>query len=106
MKGNKKPHPYYSRRVVRREIARRLKAEAEAGIRSAIRQLESQEQTPDVVSALQVYKDKLTAITRPKEYAPSEITKLMNERNQLDPVKDKEAYDILTNRMKRKSTFI
>ena len=30
MKGNKKPHPYYSRRVVRREIARRLKAEAEA----------------------------------------------------------------------------
>ena len=29
MKGNKKPHPYYSRRVVRREIARRLKAEAE-----------------------------------------------------------------------------
>lgn len=30
MKGNKKPYPYYSRRVVRREIARRLKAEAEA----------------------------------------------------------------------------
>lgn len=81
-----------------------MKAEAEAGIRAAIRQLESQEQTPDVVSALQVYKDKLTAITRPKEYAPSEITKLMNERNQLDPVKDKEAYDILTNRMKKLST--
>jgi hypothetical protein len=81
-----------------------MKAEAEASIKAAIRQLESQEQTPDVVSALQVYKDKLTAITRPKEYAPSEITKLMNERNQLDPTKDKEAYDILTNRMKKLST--
>jgi hypothetical protein len=78
-----------------------MKAEAEAGIKAAIRQLESQEQTPDVVSALQVYKDKLTAITRPKEYAPSEITKLMNERNQLDPTKDKEAYDILTKRMNK-----
>ena len=81
-----------------------MKAEAEAGLKAAIRQLESQEQTPDVVSALQVYKDKLTALTRPKEYAPSEITKLMNERNQLDPIKDKEAYDILTNRMKKLST--
>jgi len=80
-----------------------MKAEAEAGIKAAIRQLESQEQTPDVVSALQVYKDKLTAITRPKEYAPSEITKLMNERNQLDPTKDKEAYDILTKRMNKLS---
>jgi hypothetical protein len=78
-----------------------MKANAEAGIKSAIRQLEGQEQTPDVVSALQVYKDQLTALTRPKEYAPSEITKLMNERAQLDPVKDKEAYDILTARMKK-----
>ena len=78
-----------------------MKANAEAGIKSAIRQLESQEQTPEVVSALQVYKDQLTALTRPKEYAPSEITKLMNERAQLDPVKDKEAYDILTARMKK-----
>jgi hypothetical protein len=81
-----------------------MKANAEAGIKSAIRQLEAQEQTPDVVSALQVYKDQLTALTRPKEYAPSEISKLMNERAQLDPVKDKEAYDILTNRMKKLST--
>ena len=78
-----------------------MKANAEAGIKSAIRQLESQEQTPEVVSALQVYKDQLTALTRPKEYAPSEITKLMNERALLDPVKDKEAYDILTARMKK-----
>jgi hypothetical protein len=81
-----------------------MKANAEAGIKSAIRQLETQEQTPEVISALQVYKDQLTALTRPKEYAPSEITKLMNERAQLDPVKDKEAYDILTNRMKKLST--
>jgi len=81
-----------------------MKAEAEAGIKAAIRQLESQEQTPDVVSALQLYKDKLTAITRPKEYAPSEITKLKNERDQLDPVKDKEAYDILTARMNKLSS--
>ena len=78
-----------------------MKANAEAGIKSAIRQLEAQEQTPEVISALQVYKDQLTALTRPKEYAPSEITKLMNERAQLDPVKDKEAYDILTARMKK-----
>jgi hypothetical protein len=81
-----------------------MKAEAEAGIKAAIRQLESQQQTPDVVSALQLYKDKLTAITRPKEYAPSEITKLKNERDQLDPVKDKEAYDILTARMNKLSS--
>ena len=78
-----------------------MKANAEAGIKSAIRQLEAQEQTPEVVSALQVYKDQLTALTRPKEYSPSEITKLMNERAQLDPVRDKEAYDILTARMKK-----
>jgi len=40
MKGNKKPHPYYSRRVVRREIARRLKAEAEAAqLRAQIQQI-------------------------------------------------------------------
>ena len=81
-----------------------MKANAEAGIKAAIRALEGQEQTPDVVSQLQVYKDQLTALTRPKEYAPSEISKLMNERAQLDPVKDKEAYDILTNRMKKLST--
>jgi hypothetical protein len=78
-----------------------MKANAEAGIKAAIRALEGQEQTPDVVSQLQVYKDQLTALTRPKEYSPSEITKLMNERAQLDPVKDKEAYDILTARMKK-----
>lgn len=81
-----------------------MKANAEAGIKSAIRQLQSQEQTPEVVSALQVYKDQLSALTRPKEYAPSEITKLMNEREGLDPIKDKEAYDILTNRMKKLSS--
>lgn len=40
MKGNKKPHPYYSRRVVRREIARRLKAENEvAQLRAQIQQI-------------------------------------------------------------------
>jgi len=78
-----------------------MKANAEAGIKAAIRTLEGQEQTPEVVSQLQVYKDQLTALTRPKEYAPSEITKLIQERAQLDPVKDKEAYDILTARMKK-----
>ena len=81
-----------------------LKVEAEAGIKAAIRTLEGQEQTPEVASQLQIYKDKLTAITRPKEYAPSEITKLMNERDLLDPVKNKEAYDILTARMKKLSS--
>ena len=43
MKGNKKPHPYYSRRVVRREIARRLKAEAEAAqLRAQMQSLHEQ----------------------------------------------------------------
>jgi hypothetical protein len=81
-----------------------MKAEAEAGIKAAIRTLEGQEQTPEVASQLQIYKDKLSALTRSKEYAPSEITKLMNERDQLDPVKDKEQYDILTARMKKLSS--
>jgi hypothetical protein len=81
-----------------------MKAEAEAGIKAAIRTLEVQEQTPEVASQLQIYKDKLSALTRSKEYAPSEITKLMNERDQLDPVKDKEQYDILTARMKKLSS--
>jgi len=81
-----------------------MKVEAEAGIKAAIRQLEGQEKTPEVVAQLQIYKDKLTAITRPKEYAPSELTKLMNERDLLDPVKNKEAYDILTARMKKLSS--
>lgn len=78
-----------------------MKANAEAGIKAAIRQLESQEQTPEVVSALQVYKDQLTALTRPKEYAPSEISKLLQERSQLDKTKDKEAYDLLTARINK-----
>ena len=43
MKGNKKPHPYYSRRVVRREIARRLKAESEnAQLRAQMQSLHEQ----------------------------------------------------------------
>ena len=43
MKGNKKSHPYYSRRVVRREIARRLKAEAEvAQLRAQMQSLHEQ----------------------------------------------------------------
>jgi len=44
-----------------------LKAETEAGYRAAIRQLEGMEQkTPESESALQVYKDKLAALTRTK----------------------------------------
>jgi hypothetical protein len=44
-----------------------LKAETEAGYRAAIRQIEGMEQkTPESESALQVYKDKLAALTRTK----------------------------------------
>jgi hypothetical protein len=43
-----------------------LKAETEAGYKAAIRTLESQEQTPEVASQLQIYKDKLAALTRTK----------------------------------------
>lgn len=81
-----------------------MKSQAEAGIKAAIRVLKEKEQTPEVVTQLKYYEDQLASLTRPKEYAPPEITKLMNERNQLDPVKDKEAYDILTNRIKKLST--
>ena len=43
-----------------------LKAETEAGYLAAIRQLQGMEQTPEIASALQVYKDKLAALTRTK----------------------------------------
>ena len=43
-----------------------LKAETEAGYLAAIRQLQGMEQTPENVAALQVYKDKLAALTRTK----------------------------------------
>jgi len=43
-----------------------LKAETEAGYKAAIRTLEGQEQTPEVASQLQIYKDKLAALTRTK----------------------------------------
>lgn len=43
-----------------------LKAETEAGYKAAIREIKSREQTPENVAALQVYEDKLAALTRTK----------------------------------------
>jgi len=60
-----------------------LKAETEAGYLSAIRQLQSMEQTPETASALQVYKDKLAALTRTKEAAPLDIQKAQDYRKAL-----------------------
>lgn len=60
-----------------------LKAETEAGYLSAIRQLQGMEQTPENAAALQVYKDKLAALTRTKEAAPLDIQKAQDYRKAL-----------------------
>lgn len=60
-----------------------LKAETEAGYLAAIRQLQNMEQTPENAAALQVYKDKLTALTRTKEAAPLDIQKAQEYRQKL-----------------------
>ena len=60
-----------------------LKAETEAGYLAAIRQLQGMEQTPENAAALQVYKDKLAALTRTKESAPLDIQKAQEYRKTL-----------------------
>ena len=60
-----------------------LKAETEAGYLAAIRQLQGMEQTPENAAALQVYKDKLAALTRTKESAPLDIQKAQEYRKAL-----------------------
>jgi len=60
-----------------------LKAETEASYLAAIRQLQGMEQTPENAAALQVYKDKLAALTRTKEAAPLDIQKAQEYRNAL-----------------------
>jgi hypothetical protein len=60
-----------------------LKAETEAGYLAAIRQLQGMAQTPENAAALQVYKDKLAALTRTKEAAPLDIQKAQEYRKAL-----------------------
>jgi hypothetical protein len=60
-----------------------LKAETEASYLAAIRQLQGMEQTPENAAALQVYKDKLAALTRTKEAAPLDIQKAQDYRKAL-----------------------
>lgn len=60
-----------------------LKAETEASYLAAIRQLQGMEQTPENAAALQVYKDKLAALTRTKEAAPLDIQKAQEYRQKL-----------------------
>jgi hypothetical protein len=50
---------------------------------AAIRQLQGMEQTPENAAALQVYKDKLAALTRTKESAPLDIQKAQEYRKAL-----------------------
>ena len=62
------------------------KANTIAAIKQAVRVLENQEQTPDVQSALQVYKEQLTELEKGKEFTPTEIQKLQQYRSTLkDP---------------------
>lgn len=60
-----------------------LKAETEASYLAAIRQLQGMEQTPENAAALQIYKDKLAALTRAKESAPLDIQKAQEYRKTL-----------------------
>jgi hypothetical protein len=48
-----------------------LKAETEANLKANIRKLASYEQTPDVVEAVNMLQDRLSALTRTKETAPN-----------------------------------
>lgn len=84
-----------------------VKAQQIAGLKQGIRSLESQEQTPDVVTALQTYKDQLDALEpkeKPTKPVVSELGKLITERNALDPVKDKESYDAYNAKIKKLTT--
>ena len=60
-----------------------LKAETEAAYRAAIREIKGREPTPENVNALQVYEDKLAALTRTKESAPLDIQKAQEYRKAL-----------------------
>ena len=60
-----------------------LKAETEAAYRAAIREIKGREPTPENVDALQVYEDKLAALTRTKESAPLDIQKAQEYRKAL-----------------------
>ena len=60
-----------------------LKAETEAAYRAAIREIKGREPTPENVNALQVYEDKLAALTRTKEAAPLDIQKAQDYRKAL-----------------------
>jgi len=60
-----------------------LKAETEASYLAAIRQLQGMEKTPENAAALQIYKDKLAALTRTKEAAPLDIQKAQEYRQKL-----------------------
>jgi len=60
-----------------------LKAETEAGYRAAIREIKAREPTPENVDALQVYEDKLAALTRTKEAGPLDIQKAQEYRQKL-----------------------
>jgi len=63
--------------------------------------LRSGKYTPESIKEYELTNDLSRLKESTKEYSPSEITKLMQERAALDPIKDKEAYDMLTARMKK-----
>jgi len=84
-----------------------VKAQTISGLKQAIRSLEGQEQTPEIASTLQTYKDQLEALEpkeKPTKPVISELGKLIAERNLLDPVKDKESIDIYNAKIKKLTT--
>lgn len=84
-----------------------VKSQTIAAIKQAVRSLEGQEQTPDVVAALQVYKDQLDALEpkeKPTKPVVSELGKLIAERNALDPVKDKDTIASYNAKIKKLTT--
>lgn len=76
------------------------KANTIAAIKQAIRQLETQEQTPEVAAAIQTYTDQLNVLTEDKS-KKSDLAVLLAERAQLDPVKNKEQYDLYNAKIKK-----
>ncbi len=81
------------------------KANTIAAVKQAIRGLESGEQTPEAASALLVYKDQLAALeSSGAKPTISELGKLLAERDALDPVKDKSAYDAYNAKIKKLTT--
>ena len=81
------------------------KANTIAAVKQAIRGLEAGEQTPEAATALQVYKDQLAALeSTGAKTTVSELGKLLAERNALDPVKDKAAYDAYSAKIKKLTT--